>query len=56
MEEKKNKKKDLTLGAFHPSEKHVKLADGTKVILEDYTNPKSQKEVEHEHSGEAEGH
>lgn len=55
-EKKKNKPVDLTLGAYHPAEKHVELADGTKIILEDPTNRKSKEEIEQEHSGEAEGH
>lgn len=53
MEEKKNKKKeDLTLGAFHPTEKLQELGDGTVIRLEDYTNPKSKEKVKREHAGE----
>ena len=52
MEKKKKKPRDLTLGAFHPSEKIVELGDGTKVVLEDYTTPKPKEQVDKEHAGE----
>jgi hypothetical protein len=55
-EEKKKKPLDLTLGHYHPEEKQVELADGTKVILENPRGKKTREEVNAEHSGEAEGH
>jgi len=41
MDKKKKNIKDLTMGAYQPTEKFKQMADGTLVRLEDHTNPKT---------------
>ena len=47
-EDKKPKIKDLTMGAYTPSEKFVTSADGTIVRLDDPTRSKTKEELENE--------
>ena len=46
--ESKKKAKDLTGGAYQPTEQFKELPDGTVVRLEDPTMAKTQEEVEKE--------
>jgi len=51
MNEKKEKKpkvRDLTGGAYQPSEQFKELHDGTMLRLEDPTTPKTQEELDKE--------